>query len=82
MQKLPLLRFRICAWLCRTNGTWSVNDGRPKGLPYPIPEESLENRRGGACPSRGPVSDRPLREERTRLFIRRRGSPMWPPAVS
>ena len=36
MQKLPLLRFRICAWLCRTNGTWSVNDGRPKGLPYSI----------------------------------------------
>ena len=36
LQKLPLLRFRICAWLCRTNGTWSVNDGRPKGLPYSI----------------------------------------------
>ena len=72
MQKLPLLRFRICAWLCRTNGTWSVNDGRPKGLPYPIPEESLENRRGGACPSR---------HFSERFVFHCRGGPMWPPAL-
>ena len=29
-----------------------IYGGRPKGLPYPIPEGFLENRRGGACPSR------------------------------
>ena len=52
--KLHSVRFNFCAWLCRTNGTWSINDGRPKGLPYPTLEEFLENRRGGACPSRGP----------------------------
>ena len=56
--------------------------GRPKGLPYSIPEVFLENRRGGACPSRGPVWDRPLRKEGT---VRRRGGiPGLPffPAVS
>ena len=55
--------------------------GSPKGLPYPIPKEFLENRMGGVCPSCGPVWDRPLREKRNRLFIRRRGGPMWPPAM-
>ena len=45
-------RFHNRAWLCRTNGTWSVDDGRPKGLPYLKWESILDFRRGGACPSR------------------------------
>ena len=28
--------------------SWHAPGGRPKGLPYPIPKEFLENRRGGA----------------------------------
>lgn len=35
-----------------------VPGGSPKGLPYPTSEGFLENRRGGACPSRGPARDR------------------------
>ena len=42
-----------------------IYGGRPKGLPYPIPEGFLENRRGGARPSRGPASVRLLRKRRT-----------------
>ena len=82
LQNLELLRFQNCAWLCRANAPGANPGGRPKGLPYPIPEEFLENRRGGACPSRGPVWDRPLRKEGT---VRRRGGiPGLPffPAVS
>ena len=39
--------------------------------------------RAGVCWSviGGPVWNRPLREKRNRLFIRRRGGPMWPPAM-
>ena len=54
LQKLQLSRFRNSAWLCRTNGTWSVNGRRPKGLPYPTPKPLRLCRRGGACPSRKP----------------------------
>ena len=36
------------AWVCRANAPGAYSDGRPKGLPYPIPEGFLENRRGGA----------------------------------
>ena len=62
---LPLVRFKNCAWVCRANGTGANPGGRPKGLPYPTSEGFLENRRGGACPSRGPVWDRPLRNGQT-----------------
>ena len=57
LQNLELLRFQNCAWLYRANAPGANPGGRPKGLPYPIPEEFLESCRGGACPSRGPVWD-------------------------
>ena len=57
LQKFRLVRSRWCAWLYRANAPGANPGRRPKGLPYPIPEEFLENRRGGACPSRGPVWD-------------------------
>ena len=47
LQKLPLVRFHSCAWLCRANGTRSVDGGSPKGLPYSKMEGFLETRRGG-----------------------------------
>ena len=34
------------------NGTGPNPGGSSKGLPYPIPENLLKTRRGGACPSR------------------------------
>ena len=44
------------AWVCRANAPGAYPGGRPKGLPYPIPEDILENRRGGRLPlSRGDV---------------------------
>ena len=45
--------------------------GRPKGLPYPIPEKFLENRRGGA--------DSPYQGEMSSV-ARQRGSGIAPPA--
>ena len=85
---LILLRFTDCAWVCRANAPGAYSGGRPKGLPYPIPEGFLENRRGGAegesaegrekppwDPSRGPASVQPLRKQRGRDQIRRRGGP-------
>ena len=50
--KLNPVRFHCCAWVCRANGTRSVDGGSPKGLPYPKQGPPLENCRGGACPSR------------------------------
>ena len=47
-QKLPLLRFHNCAWLCRADDSCSAIGGRPKGLPYPSRKDFLETRRGGA----------------------------------
>ena len=44
---VPLLRLGFLA-----NGTGPNPGGSPKGLPYPIPENLLKTRRGGACPSR------------------------------
>ena len=68
--------------------------GRPKGLPYPIPEEFLESRRGGRLPlSRGDVErsetkgigNCPSRLPRSSFFCRaregelpRRGKRSWP----
>ena len=72
-QKFQVPRLHSCAWVCRADGTGSVDGGRPKGLPYPNSEVLLKTRRGGACPSRGPVWDRPLRKERIRSVIRCRG---------
>ena len=57
LQNLELLRFQNCAWLYRANVPGANPGGRPKGLPYPIPEEFLESCRGEACPSRGLVWD-------------------------
>ena len=57
LQKFRLVRSRWCAWLYRANAPGANPGGRPKGLPYPIPEEFLESCRGGACPSRGLVWD-------------------------
>ena len=48
--KLRLVRFHVCAWLCRANGTWSVADGRPKGLPYPSHERMASEYAVGAGP--------------------------------
>ena len=31
LQKLPLVRFHDCAWVCRANGTRSVDGGGPPG---------------------------------------------------
>ena len=44
------MRFHNCAWVCQADGTGSVDGGRPKGLPYPIPEKFL--RTVGAAISR------------------------------
>ena len=74
-QKFQVPRLHFRAWVCRADGTGAVDGGRPKGLPYPNSEVLLKNRRGGACSSRGPVWDRPLRKERIRSVIRRRGGP-------
>ena len=40
LQNLEHLRFKICAWLCRTNDTGVNPGGRPKGLPYAKPKPS------------------------------------------
>ena len=52
LQKLPLVRFHLCAWLCRANAAGANLGGRPKGLPYPILKDFLEARRAGTCPHR------------------------------
>ena len=72
-QKFQVPRLHFRAWVCRADGTGAVDGGRPKGLPYPNSEVLLKTRRGGACSSRGPVWDRPLRKERIRSVIRCRG---------
>ena len=64
------------AWPSKRPGAYS--GGSPKGLPYPIQKEFLENRRGGVCPSRGPASVRPLRKRREGFCDRRRGRPPEP----
>ena len=68
------------AWVCRANTPGAYSDGRPKGLPYSISEGFLENRRGGAEgePAEGrekPPWGVPLRKQRGRDQIRRRGGP-------
>ena len=45
-----MVHFQCCAWLCRANGTWSVADGRPKGLPYPSHERMASEYAVGAGP--------------------------------
>ena len=46
-----------------------IHGGSPKGLPLPkLGKSVLETRRGGACPSRGPVWDRPLRKKGRLLY--------------
>ena len=42
LQKFRLVRSRWCAWLYRANAPSANPGGRPKGLPYPIPEEFFE----------------------------------------
>ena len=64
------------AWPSKRPGAYS--GGSPKGLPYPIQKEFLENRRGGVCPSRGPASVRPLRKRREGFCDRRRDRPPEP----
>ena len=53
LQKLPLARFHNSAWLCRTNGTWSINDGRPKGLPTQSRKSLLKTVGEGLAPPAG-----------------------------
>ncbi len=71
LQKLMLVRFHLCAWLCRANAAGANLGGRPKGLPYTDLEGFLNPRRGGACPSRRPLA---------RSVIPCRGGHMGPPA--
>ena len=47
-QKFQVPRLHFCAWVWQADGTGSVDGGRPKGLPYPIPEKFL--RTVGAAP--------------------------------
>ena len=47
LQKLKLVQFKNCAWLCRTNAPGPYPGGSPKGLPYANPEGLLNPRRGG-----------------------------------
>ena len=58
----------------------AYSDGRPKGLPYPISEGFLENRRGGAEGESAEGREKPpwgvpLRKQHGRNQIRRRGDP-------
>ena len=67
------MRFHNCAWVCQADGTGSVDGGRPKGLPYPIPEKFL--RTVGAAPCGRPragLGPAPTRG-RNSFCIRRRG---------
>lgn len=48
--KILMVHFQCCAWLCRANGTWSVADGRPTGLPYPSHERMASEYAVGAGP--------------------------------
>ena len=73
LQKLPLVRFHLCAWLCRANAAGANLGGRPKGLPYTDLEGLLNPRRGGSCPSRRPLA---------RSVIPCRGGTPGPPGVS
>ena len=52
LQKLPLLRFHDCAWLCSPNDTGAVDGGRPKGLPYPPLQSAWGGRPMGRRTSR------------------------------
>ncbi len=68
------------AWVCRANAPGAYSDGRPKGLPYPISEGFLENRRGGAEGESAEGREKPpwgvpLRKQHGRNQIRRRGDP-------
>ena len=68
------------AWVCRVNAPGAYSDGRPKGLPYPISEGFLENRRGGAEGESAEGREKspwgvPLRKQHGRNHIRRRGDP-------
>ena len=73
LQKLMLVRFHLCAWLCRAIAAGANLGGRPKGLPYTDLEGFLNPRRGGACPSRGSLA---------RSVISYRGGTPGPPGVS
>ena len=73
LQKLMLVRFHLCAWLCRAIAAGANLGGRPKGLPYTELEGFLNPRRGGACPSRGSLA---------RSVISYRGGTPGPPGVS
>ena len=48
LQKLELLRFQNCAWLCRANGSGAYDGGSPKGLPYTKNETSPVSAVGAA----------------------------------
>ena len=53
LQKLPLVRFRFCAWLGRAGDSWSVIAGRSGTGPYEMGDGFCVRRRGGT-PSRPP----------------------------
>ena len=91
LQKLPLLRFHSCAWVSSANAPGAYPGGRPLGLPYPIPEDILENRRGGRLPlSRGDVEHSetegigncPSRRSLKGPVVRRRGGTPGRPPLS
>ena len=76
LPKLNPARFHCCAWVCRANGTRSVDGGSPKGLPYPNLNHFLVMRRGGAegeLPRRGKRSHPGVCPSRRILFTRRAG---------
>ena len=78
-QKFQVPRLHSCAWVCRADGTGSVDGGRPKGLPYPNPEKFLRTVRAAPCGRpRAGLGPAPTRG-RNSFCIRRRGG-YQPPA--
>ena len=68
-QKFQVPRLHSCAWVCRADGTGSVDGGRPKGLPYPNPEKFL--RTVGAAPCGRPragLGPAPTKEGTSSIF--------------
>ena len=52
---------------------------RTVGEGLKVNRPKAERSHPGVCPSRGPASVQPLRKQRGRDQIRRRGDPVWPP---
>ena len=92
LQKLPLVRFNLCAWVSQPTAPVRILAGAPRGSPTQIPHRC--RRGGGACPSRRPLERSVVCHRGAHCAPAKpspggeceggprtscRGGPMWPP---